>query len=257
VTLRVVRHAPSQHRDLIGPSSTLESPTLCCAHPMIRTLLFFSACLGICWLLLANASQAQDPSATAPAPLVLAQPAAGAEPRSAAVVPAGAEVRTDSETRGEHAPSAVTGQSATSHETDSETPVEVGNLAAPIPYVAKRLDLSRDDPRLALLSDWLADRRSEEHRLTERVSQLGGSEQREAMQAFNAAGDAWRRMLIQQVGYDLATRVLDTFCMYRFDPAEGSWHRVDAVGDRVPFLHEDDDIWQRGESSNPSWEGHW
>lgn len=224
---------------------------------MIRALLFFSACLCTCWLLLASTTQAHDPNAPLGAPLAHASPPTLPEPRVARAVGRGAETSTaevDSRETTEPLANAEPGSEVEPPRDDSSA---VGNLAAPIPYVAKRLGLSRDDARLAFLSDWLADRRAEEHRLTERVSQLGGAEQREAMRAFNAAGDSWRRMLVQQVGYDLASQVVDTFCMYRFDPAEGSWHRVDAVGDRVPFRHEDDDIWQRGESSNPNWEGHW
>lgn len=224
---------------------------------MIRALLFFSACLCTCWLLLAGTTQAHDPNEPLGAPLADASPPTMPEPRVARAVARGSEASaTDVDSRETTEPLAneEPGSEVEPQRSDSSV---VGNLAAPIPYVAKRLGLSRDDARLAFLSDWLADRRTEEHRLTERVSQSGGAEQREAMQAFNDAGDTWRRMLVQHVGYDLASQVLATFCMYRFDAAEGSWHRVDVAGERVPFLHEDDDIWQRGESSNPGWEGHW
>jgi hypothetical protein len=77
------------------------------------------------------------------------------------------------------------------------------------------------------------------------------------MEAYNRASEAWRLQLCQQLGAAAAGQVVETFCMYRFEPGEGSWHRVDAAGARAPFRHEDDDIWQRGECSNPSWDGHW
>jgi hypothetical protein len=223
---------------------------------MIRALTFFAACLGTCWLLLASASPTRHPT----------EPAG---PAAATVPPRSPETRVASLSGDAHAESAPANPDGLDDTTSSSLAAsqdvagpkgaapDIGHLAAPIPYVAKRLGLSSQDARTAFLSGWLADRRAEEHRLIERVSQLGGSAQREAMLAFNAAGDAWRRLLMQQVGYDLATQVVDTFCMYRFEPSEGTWHRVSAVGERVPFLHEDDDIWQRGECSDPRWEGHW
>ena len=224
---------------------------------MLRTLTFFSACLAICWLLLSTSvdpltvERPLDTSGGPPsAPRITEARAASLENHAAQASAAAAQTH--------EVPSRASRDMDSRTSSESEVaPSDVGHLAAPIPYVAKRLGLPTSDARLAFLSGWLADRRSEEHRLTERVSQLGGIAQREAMLAFNAAGDSWRRMLVQQVGYDLASQVVETFCMYRFEPEEGSWHRVDATGARVPFLHEDDDIWQRGESSNPRWEGHW
>lgn len=224
---------------------------------MLRSLTFLSGCLALCWFLLSSAATPRTVDGPLGAPEATARALPVTEVRAAALsshtADSPAMVGTVRDASDAERDETVDGAGAT----PALAVPSVGNLAAPIPYVAKRLGLPQSDPRLAFLSDWLADRRSEEHRLTERVSQLGGAAQREAMLAFNAAGDSWRRMLVQQVGYDLASRVVETFCMYRFEPEEGSWHRVDATGARVPFLHEDDDIWQRGESSNPRWEGHW
>jgi hypothetical protein len=143
-------------------------------------------------------------------------------------------------------------------ELEAPSPIgRYGHLAAPRPYVAKRLGWAPDDPRLDFLSRWLGDRRTAERELVRGVAHSGGADQLRAMEAYNRASEAWRLQLCQQLGAAAAEQVVERFCMYRFEPGEGSWYRVDAAGARAPFRHEDDDIWQRGECSNPSWDGHW
>ncbi|MGE0145391.1 MAG: hypothetical protein AB7I19_18730 [Planctomycetota bacterium] len=121
--------------------------------------------------------------------------------------------------------------------------------ALPASVVARRIGLLSDDPRAAIVAEWVSTKLGEDHRAMDSLDSAADRDKRARMSEFNAATEARRIQLIDALGADLAARVVEEYCLYRFDLEAGSWFRIDVHGNRLPFEHDDDDIWQNGERS--------
>lgn len=223
----------------------------------MRTLLLvIAAAVGLAaagWFLLAPESVAPaTPDAGRPTP----DAAAGDTPRTA----------DPGELRSTGAP----GQATTGHPTDTgaET-LEIATAGAadepgpasprdrlPNAYVTSRLNWPADDARAAFVARWVTDKLVQDADFFDQLETTPDRDKPAVMQAFNAATEKRRVALLESLGPDAASTVVETWCTYRFDPTSMNWHRVDINGQRVAFQHEDDDIWQNGERGDRGWDNH-
>lgn len=121
--------------------------------------------------------------------------------------------------------------------------------ALPASVVARRIGLSFDDPRAAVVAEWVSTKLGEDHRAMDAIDSAADRDKPARMSEFNAATEGRRTELIAALGIELAARVVEQYCLYRFDLEHGSWFRIDVHGDRAPFKHDDDAIWRNGERS--------
>jgi hypothetical protein len=183
-------------------------------------------------------------------PVTAAPGAEGAAPLAASEVPMLAvPVATDL------SPAGIAPAARTAPHRAGPTVPEVAKQAAavlpPVPasVVARRIGLLSDDPRAAVVAEWVSTKLGEDHRAMDAIDSAADRDKPARMREFNAATEVRRSGLIAALGIELAAGVVEEYCLYRFDLEHGSWFRIDVHGDRAPFKHDDDAIWQNGERS--------
>ena len=119
-----------------------------------------------------------------------------------------------------------------------------------------RLKWEKNTARGRFVTAWFHKKVEVDSRLFDGVSESSGDAQLAAMRAYNEFTDSKRRELVQAIGLGDANHVLNTFAIYNFDLEKRNWFRIDASGQKVPFLNPDHDIWENGETGGAPWANH-
>ena len=103
---------------------------------------------------------------------------------------------------------------ATPHRDVTTVPVAataaVGGLPAlPASVVARRIGLLSDDPRAAVVAEWVSTKLAEDHRAMDALDSAADRDKPARMSEFNAATEARRIELITTLGAELAAKVVE------------------------------------------------
>ena len=119
-----------------------------------------------------------------------------------------------------------------------------------------RLRWEKNTVKGRFVTTWFHKKDQVDSKLMDDVSDTHGDDQLAAMRLYNEHTDRKRQELVQSLGLADANHVLSTFAIYKFDLDQRNWYRVDGSGQKVAFLHDDDDIWENGETNGASWDNH-
>lgn len=119
-----------------------------------------------------------------------------------------------------------------------------------------RLRWQKNTAKGRFVTAWFHRKVEVDARLFDDVEKTGDESQLAAMQAYNEFTNSKRRELVQAIGLTDANHVLSEFGIYNFDLEKRNWFRIDASGQKVPFLHPDHDIWENGENGGAPWSNH-